>query len=617
MDSRRGPALALLVAVLAFPASAQAAVRCVPASGPGCASSHATIAGAVGAASNDDTIRIAAGTYGESVSTTKRLSFVGAGVSATTIAPSSGSALTLARGGSVSGLRAVGADGWSGATAIVLQPDVDGSFSYSLSDVIGAGGDAADYTFGIGGAGLSAYSSSAARVVSLSLSGDSFSAGSSPGIFQGTALSLIGRGLTATITSTSATGPAAAGGDGIAVGGGSTVDATGLHASGYGAAQLADSSVTLRRSVLEGVAAGVAVHDFLSATPTTVNLLDDLITAAPVSAVNATALSVNADGAPAAVNVRGSTILARGVDPQYAVVARPALGSPSATIDLRNSIARLEGGAEAGEADVAADRGAVSMSSSDVASHLELNGGTIGGLTSSILSADPLFDPGAFTLRSSSPLVDRGDPAYVTAGERDLAGNPRVAGMAPDIGAFEFQPPVAPPPPAPPPNEAPKLGRVSMSNTVFAPVAGKGAACAAGRAGCSANGAASPRRARGRVKRGTIFRYVLSEPAAVTIAVERRARGVRARARARGRVRCVALTHKRARGKQKGKPCTRWLRSGTLKALQQAGSQSTPFGGRFKGRALKPGSYRARVVASDGRARSRERRLPFRIVRAR
>ncbi|HEX3278811.1 MAG TPA: hypothetical protein VHR40_09835 [Thermoleophilaceae bacterium] len=48
MDSRRGPALALLVAVLAFPASSQAAVRCVPASGPGCASSHATIAGAVG-----------------------------------------------------------------------------------------------------------------------------------------------------------------------------------------------------------------------------------------------------------------------------------------------------------------------------------------------------------------------------------------------------------------------------------------------------------------------------------------------------------------------------------------------------------------------------------------
>jgi hypothetical protein len=79
------------------------------------------------------------------------------------------------------------------------------------------------------------------------------------------------------------------------------------------------------------------------------------------------------------------------------------------------------------------------------------------------------------------------------------------------------------------------------------------------------------------------------------------------------------LSHRRARGKhkRKGKACTRWLRAGTLKALQTSGSQSMRFSGRFKGRALKPGGYRARVVASDGRARSRERRLPFRIVRAR
>jgi hypothetical protein len=602
MDPPRGPLLALLVAVLAVPASAHAAVRCVPASGPGCASSHATIAAAVGAASNDDTIRIAAGTYSESISTTKRLSFVGAGAGATTIAPPSGRALTLSRGGSVSSLRAVGGNGFSGSAALVLQPDVDGTFDYSVGDVVAVGGNASDLTSGIGGAGISVSSSSAARVVNLSLSGGAFSAGASPGIFQGTGLALSGRGLTATLSNTFAIGPSAAGGDGLTAGGGSTVDATAVHASGYGAAQLADSTVTLRRSVLQGVYAGVAVHDFLSATATTVNLLDDLITATPTSPMNATALSVNANGASAAVNVRNSTIVARGIDSQYAVVVRPSLGAPSATIDVRNSIARLEGAQEAGEADVAADRGALTVSHSDIASHLELHGGTIAGLASAILSADPLFDSGAFTLQPSSTLIDRGDPAYVSAGERDLVGSPRVAGTAPDIGAFEYQPrrpPVEPPPP-PPSNEAPKLGKVSMTNTVFAPVAAS---------------AASPRRARGRVKRGTIFRYVLSEPAAVSIAVERRARGVRARARARGR--CVALTHRRARGKHKGKPCVRWLRSGTLEALQQAGAQSTPFGGRFKGRPLKPGSYRARVVASDGRARSRERRLPFRIVRAR
>jgi hypothetical protein len=600
MDSRRGPLLALLVVVLALPSAAQAAVRCVPASGPGCASSHATIASAVSAASDGDTIKIAPGTYSESISTTKRLSFVGAGAGATTIAPASGAALSVSRGGSISALRAVGANGSSGSAALVLQPGLDGTFDYSVTNVIGVGGAGTDYMFGVGGAGLSATSGSAARVVHLSLSGGSFSAGSSNSSFEGTALALSGLGLTATVVNTSATGPSAPGGNGFVADGGATVDVTGLTAQGHGAAKLADASATIRRSSMQGVGRGVSVYDSLSGTPTTVNLLDDLITASPVSPANASALSAfSSGGTGATVNVRGSTILARGADPQFAVIARPSLGSPTATIDLRNSIARLEGGAEAGEADVAADRGAITASHSDFASHLELNGGTIAGLTSAILSADPLFDAGAFTLQRSSPLIDRGDPAAVSPGERDVAGHPRAVGAAPDIGAYEYQPP---PDDQQPPNEAPKLGKVSMTHTVFAPVVAS---------------AASPNRARGRVKRGTIFRYALSESAGVTIAIERRARGRRARARSRARGRCLPLSHRRARGKRKGKPCTRWLRAGTLKTLQNPGAQRTPFGGRFKGRALKPGSYRARVVASDGRARSRERRVPFRIVRAR
>ena len=121
MDSRRGPFLALLVAALAVPSAAQAAVRCVPVTGPGCTSSHATIAAAVTAAApTGDTIKIAAGTYGESISTTKSLSFVGAGAGtlgsaagATVIAPPSGSAFNLSRGGSLRALRAVGATSFS------------------------------------------------------------------------------------------------------------------------------------------------------------------------------------------------------------------------------------------------------------------------------------------------------------------------------------------------------------------------------------------------------------------------------------------------------------------------------------------------------------------------
>jgi hypothetical protein len=625
MDSRHGLCLGLLIAALAVPSAAQAAaVRCVPVSGPGCTSSYATIGAAVSAASTDDTIRIAAGTYSESISTTTRLNFVGAGSGATTISPASGSALSLSRGGSVRSLRVIGATGFFGSTALLLQPDVDGTFAYTVADVVGTGGNGTDPFFGIGGAGLYASSSSAARIVNLSLSGGAFRAGVSTSVFQGTGLALNGRALTATVANTSAVGPASPGGDGFAASGGSTVDVTGLSAQGHNAAQLGDSTVTLRRSVLDGVAAGVCVYDVLAATPTTVNLVDDLVTATPTSTVNAAALTATTavGGSAVAVNVRGSTIVARGVDPQYAVVARPGVGAPTATIDLRNTIAQLEGGAESDEADVAADRGAVTASHSDLAKTLQLNGGTVTGLTGTILLALPLFSAGAFTLQESSPLVDRGDPAVVTAGERDLAGRPRAVdydgdGVAqPDIGAYELPAPPTVEPPPPPPNPRPSLGTVSMTNKVFAPEeAHAKVAVAADRARARDRVRARERdRARARVKRGTIFRYLLSEPATVTIAIERRARGRRARARARGVARCAKPTRRNV----KGKPCIRWLRAGTLKSVERAGSQRTPFSGRLKGRALKPGRYRARVVAKDGGgSRSRESRVAFKIVRAR
>lgn len=616
MHSRRGFAVAVFAAALAIPSAAQAAVRCVPATGPGCDASYATIGGAVTAASNDDTIKIAAGTYAESISTTKRLSFVGAGAGATTIAPTGNAALILSRGGSVSALRAVGADGVAGHTAVALQPDVDGSFAYVLDDVVGVGGNG---TFWAGGPGLSVRSGSAAKVVSLSVSGGSFAAGSAPGLFQGDALALNGPGLAATISNASATGPSAAGGDGFVAGGGATVDTTGLRATGYRGAQLGDSTVALRRSVIGGRAAGVEVYDSLAATPTAVTLLDDLITATPTAAVDAAALSAGTalGGSAATVTVRGSTIVAGGVDPQYAVVARPAVGAPAATIDMRNSIARLTGAAEAGEADVAADGGGVTVSHSDLAKSLQLNGGSVTAL-GSILSALPLFDSGAFTLQPASPLIDGGDPAGVGAGELDLAGRPRAVdydgdGVAqPDLGAYELPAPpprVEPPPPVVVPpaarNARPRIGKVSMTNRVFAPerARGKGA------------GAADVNRARARVRRGTTFRYLLSERARVTIAIERRARGRRARARARGRGRrCLAPGKRHATGR----PCIRWVRSGSLRSVDPAGLQSLEFSGRLKGRGLKPGRYRARMVARDAAgSRSPEKRISFKVVRAR
>jgi hypothetical protein len=601
MDSRRGLCLALAVAALALPQAAQAAVRCVPVGGPGCTTSHATINAAVTAAANDDTIRIAAGTYAEAVSTTKRLNFIGAGsgtlasaTGATVIAPGSGTAMMLSRGGSVRSLRAVGATGFSGGYGVYVAPDVDGTFAYTMTDVIGIGGVGTDITLGSGGYGLVASSATAARIINLTVNGGTFRGGNGT-LSAGYGAGLYGLGLTANVTGATLLGPSG-GAPGVVAGGGATVDATGITAQGTYAAQFGDATVNLRRSRIEGIYSGLYVYESSSAPATYVSVTDSLITVTPPGAFDAVALSAqtSSGSAPLTVPIRGSTIIARGVDPLAAVAARPPSGAPSTNIDLRNSIARLEGGAESGEGDLAADRGTVTAAHSDFATRLQLNGGTVtppGSGTN--LTADPLFNAGAFTLRSTSPLIDRGDASLVAAGELDLAGNPRSAGAAPDMGAFEFQPPAAPPPPPPTPaNAAPGLTKVSMTNSVFAPVTARAAGAGAA----------------GKVKRGTTFRYVLSEAARVSVVIERRAVGRRVGKR------CVKPTRRNAAHRK----CKRWVRIGRLRAAEQAGRQSTRFTGRFGKRALAPGRYRARISAKDALgARSRERRLAFTVVRAR
>ncbi len=217
------------------------------------------------------------------------------------------------------------------------------------------------------------------------------------------------------------------------------------------------------------------------------------------------------------------------------------------------------------------------------------------------VSGDPGFVDAAggnYRLAAGSPLIDAGDPAGLQAGESstDLDGNPRIVGAAHDVGAYEVQlppPPAGPSPPSTPPpvvkdTTAPVFSHVSLTNKVFA----------VGRA-------ATPVSAK-KPKIGTTFRFTLSEAARVKFVIARKLPGRRA-----GKA-CRAPSKKnRAR-----KACTRFVKTGTLTRSGQAGLNSLNFTGRIGHRALKPGTYRVTISATDAAGNtSKPKTLAFRIVR--
>ena len=84
-------------------------------------------------------------------------------------------------------------------------------------------------------------------------------------------------------------------------------------------------------------------------------------------------------------------------------------------------------------------------------------------------TAPPVFvnaENGDFREAAGSPTIDAGIADQL--GPLDLAGNPRILGAAPDIGAYEFVPPpaVAVLPPAAP---AGQLQSLSLAPSTFAP----------------------------------------------------------------------------------------------------------------------------------------------------
>jgi 6-phosphogluconolactonase (cycloisomerase 2 family) len=111
---------------------------------------------------------------------------------------------------------------------------------------------------------------------------------------------------------------------------------------------------------------------------------------------------------------------------------------------------------------------------------------------------------------------------------------------------------------------------------------------------------------RKRVKRGTAFRYRLSEAAKVSFTIRRRTTGRKVGKKCRKRSRKHATRRK----------CTRFVRVGVFKQAGKAGRNKRKFSGRIAHRKLRPGLYRATLVAIDrAKGSSAPKRVSFRVVR--
>ena len=599
--------VAVVAFVLAFAAAAAAETRYVALGGadsPGCANSGApcaTITYAVGQASGGDTIQIGPGTFKEAVQTDKVLTFVGAGggtldgIPALTViqgpAGTTGAgatALELPNGGTVRSLRAEGGKGANetltsgelGGNGILFDSTASNQAALSLDGVVLVGGDGGSGKtpdiFDRGPAGKGIQVRSEPGAVALSAMDSDFASGAGTG--GGGAIWVTGPNATANIVGSKMEGMDPISGYGITGFDGArlSLDSVEIDANRSGA-QIYDGTMTIRRSRIQ---AGFAlVVTGTSGNAATGDIVDSLV----ISTGGVAAESESYDeGSMASLNASSSTIVA--LLNGGAVRANREEGSGPATVTLRNTIARHLVPPPLIATDLIADGGTIDADFSSFTTAVAENGGTVTAPGSAAnIVGDPIFvDPGRgdFAIQGTSPLVDRGNPALVAGGELDLAGSPRSLDgnrdciAVPDIGAHEVTGQGAECDPFP------TISGFSVTNRVFAPKGGK-------RAKRSAMALISaPRKP---VKRGTKFSYTLSEPAKVSILIERK------RVRRGGKAKFIKVT--------------------TLPAEKQSGRQSTPFSARVKGKPLKPGRYRATIVATDaGGQASAPRQLSFTIL---
>jgi hypothetical protein len=349
----------------------------------------------------------------------------------------------------------------------------------------------------------------------------------------------------------------------------SYLEVVNTETEGVGIRCLSTSRVERVRST--GVGAGAAgLVQFQSCL-----VRDSLLRGEGTNSLGMESLAVEA-GEPAST-VRNVTALATGANSVGIQARYNGPGGGSHTLILGNSIA---GGSTF---DLRAENsvngpGAIQVSNSNFDSISATGAATVSGPANQ--SVPPVFvnaAAGDYREAPGSPTIDAGSGEGL--GPLDLAGNPRLLGAAPDIGAFEFVPPPAPLPPA-----AGALTSLAVVPKAFRPL----------KRGAAVVSATKP-------KRGTTVRYALTGAATVAFSVERALRGRFVGGKCR----------KQTPANRTKRKCTRFRKlRGGFSHRGAAGPNRFRFSGRLRSRALKPGRYRL-----VGRTGATSRSARFTIVR--
>ena len=218
-----------------------------------------------------------------------------------------------------------------------------------------------------------------------------------------------------------------------------------------------------------------------------------------------------------------------------------------------------------------------------------------GGIRQFVVGTGGAFFTGGLDSRIANSEVAQNDTFGVLfltlhASSYDWSFVPEAGKTFTDSGSGSCHGPPPPPPPPPPP----------------APPADVTAPVISGLRASPQRFSIPPERAAA-IKRGTTFRYRLSEASTVRVALSRRSGGRKVGGRCRRPTRA-----------NRGRPrCILYRKAGGFIQQGAAGSNARRFGGTIGGRKLSPGTFRASFVATDVAGnRSRRNAVRFTILRA-